>query len=76
MRKSVARAAAPSASASMQARLRYIMPLSTSLLEPNRPINRSVEQPRSYVGASAFANVRLWHIADIDAHVSNVCFEG
>ena len=45
MRKSVARAAAPSASASMQARLRYIMPLSTSLLEPNRPITEALNSP-------------------------------
>ena len=28
--------------------------------------HRSVEQPRSYVGASAFANVRLWHKAEVE----------
>ena len=36
--------------------------------------HRSVEQPRSYVGASAFANVRLWHLADPAMTLCEVCF--
>ena len=62
---------APSASASMQARLRYTMPLPTSLLEPNRPITEALNSlgptsapPRSQMSASDACG-RLLHRHDL-----------